>query len=774
MRRVKEVSTSVIAVLLLSPGVAAADEPAALETSGATTDAGQSLDIVVTATRREERLQQVPIAVQVVSQEDFANSAYKNPSDLQYLSPSVQVSATGGVGFTVRGVGTNSYDAATEQTVGMVIDGVVYGFVDDISADLSDIERVEVLKGPQGTQFGKNASAGVINIITARPTTDRLYAVGHAAYGTFNDTNISGRVNVPITGNLAAMLVGSYQNRDGWSYNVLKDRHEGGQDQAGVKAKLAWSPTTDFDAYLSLDYRRVHIAPNFLSTYRSLGVGSGSTGPGFGTVEAGIVPGPANTDSAIGPDSYRTTKTGGGSLELNYRMGDYTITSVSALRFMNRDQLQSVGGTPIDFVTGYLDDDARQFSQELRLTSPKGGLVEFVGGLYYYNRHSKGHTIYYGPFGGLAEELYGPGASVSFSGGRDTAIYDIDSFAGFADGTLNLTDKLHLIAGGRLTYDKASSSISTQVLPDIYPLTGTVSGPGEAQTSATNFSWRLGARYELTPSIMLYATTARGYKGPLAIAVSGGGARTVKPETVRSYEVGLKTTWLGGRVLFNVTAFDEKFHNFQTSVLDTSLIPASFVLGNAGGMRTRGAEVEVAATPIRDLKLSVNGTYQDAKFTDFEASCYDPNEPIGLPTTTDPTVKGACYTIPGTSISYIQAAGRPIPNASKWNLTASASYTHPLTETLSIDASSNLMYRSKFYSNGVDPNTKVDGYATVNVNVGVGRTDGGWRIGMFVRNLFDKYFISGIEPGAFDLGATTNVLNPEARRTIGVVLDGRF
>lgn len=734
----------------------------------------QGLDIIVTATRREARLQDVPISVQAISADELAKSSYKNPTDIQYLSPSVQVSASGGIGFTVRGVGTNSFNAATEQTVGLVVDGVVYGFVDDIGGDLSDTSRIEVLKGPQGTQFGKNASAGVINITTERPTTDRLYGVGHVAYGTHNDTNVSARVNVPISSTLAGMLVGSFQNRDGYSYNPVKDKKEGDFDQYGVKGKLKWDPTSDFDAYLSLDYRRSRITPNFLSTYRTLGIGTATVEPGFGILEYGIVPGNKNTQTGISSDSFRTTRTGGASLELNYHLSDFTLTSVTAYRKLDRDAYATLGGTPIVYAEGPSTERDNQFSQELRLTSPTGQLIEFVGGAYYYRRHSLVHGLLAGPFGGLAALLHGPGARISFSGGQDNSRYTVDSVAGYGDGTVNVTDKLHIILGGRVTYDKSSATLTTTPIAGVFPLGPAINGPGAAGVHNTDFSWRGGLKYDFSPEAMVYATASRGYKGPLAIAVAGSGARVVKPETVRSYEAGIKTTLLDRRLLLNVSIYREKFRNFQTSVLDTTLAPPSFVLGNAGGLKSQGVEVELSAKPTTSLTLTANGAYQDAKFTDFRASCYSAFEPSGLPLTTDPNGRQACYSIPGTSISYIQAAGDPIPNASKWNLTLGATYNKPISDTLAIDAGANYLYRSHFYTNGVDPNTRIAGYGIVNVNIGIGMRDDSWRIGVFARNLLDKYYISAIETGIFDTGGLVNVLNPEAKRTVGVMLDGRF
>ncbi|AIT80779.1 TonB-dependent receptor [Novosphingobium pentaromativorans US6-1] len=737
--------------------------------------ATQGLDIIVTATRREARAQDIPIAVSAYSAQDIAKANYRNPGDLQYVSPSVQVSTSGGSGFTVRGVGTNSFNAASEQTVGMVIDGIVYGFVDDIGADFSDIARVEVLRGPQGTQFGKNASAGVVNIMTERPTTDRIYGVGHFSYGSFNDTNASARLNLPLSDDLAMMVVGSYQNRDGWVYNPVKDKDEGDTHQYGVKAKFQWTPSPDFDAFVSIDYRNNYTSPNFLSTYRSLGIGNGAIPPGFGILDYGIVPGPENTQAGISSDAFRRTKTGGVSLEANLHLGDYTLTSLTAYRELNRNIYRTLGGTPIVFAEGPLKDENNQVSQELRLVSPTGGPVEFVGGLYYYRRHGKSAGLLAGDFGGLASLFYGEGARIADSGGEDHTRNTVTSFASYVDGRVSLTDKLKLIGGARLTYDKSSAHLSTVAVPDVYGPFGPVLNPaGSAKTDNTDFSWRIGAQYEFSPEVMVYATATRGYKGPLALPVAGSTPRIVAPETVRAYEAGIKSTLLDQRLLFNLTLFTQKFRNFQTSVLDTSLVPPQFVISNAGGMRSRGVELSVSARPVPALTFTADGTFQDAKFTDFRASCYSEYEPIGLPVTTDPDARGACYTVPGTSDSYIQAAGDPLPNASRWNVSLSAAYDQDLGDELKFDAVARYVYRSAFYTNGVDPNTRIGGYGIVNANIGLGAQDDSWRVGVFARNLFNTYYVAAIETGIFDTGGLTNVISPEARRTLGVVLDGRF
>lgn len=734
-------------------------------------DDGQIEEVQVTATRRSENLQDVPIAVTAISAQEFTDSNYKNPTDLQYLSPSVQVSASGGIGFNVRGVGTNSFNVATEQTVGLVVDGVVYGFVDDIGGDLGDVSQIEVLRGPQGTQFGKNASGGVVSITTEKPSVDAASLKLHAAYGSYDDTNANIRGNLPLSSTLATSVDVSYQNRDGWSWDPVRDQYLGGFHQFGIKGKLLWTPTDDFSAYLINDYHRGVLTPNFLSTYRVLGVGAGSIPPGFGVLDYGVTPGSENTWTGISSYSFRVTEISGSSLQLDEKLGDYTLTSLTAFRHLHRPVYATLGGTPIVYAEGASDEVGNQFSQELRLTTPDDRPVQSVMGLYYYRRSTQDAGITAGPFGGLAEALYGPGARISFSGGEDHTFYQVDSLAGFADGTVKITDGLDLIAGARETYDHAESTLYTTPVDDVYPLGTAINGPGSASTYHTNFSYRAGLRYRFTPDLMAYFTAARGYKGPLAIAVAGEGASIVKPETVQSYELGLKSALFNHSLTVDGALFDEKFHDFQTSVLDTQVAPPSFELGNAGGLRSRGVELEVTDKPLESLTVSSRLTYLDAVFTDFKTSCYSNDEPIKLASTTDPNAVGACYTIPGTTTSYTQAAGKPLPNASKWNVTADLNYVRPLSATLQFDGSANYLWRSAFYTNGADPNTRISGYGIVNMNLGVGSQDGRWRVGVFARNLFNRYYISAIETGIFDTGGLVNVLNPEARRTIGVMLD---
>lgn len=757
--------------LFASAGLLALSSQAFAQEAAPTADASQIQEVVVTATRRAEAVQNIPIAVTVISGDQFRQTNFKNPIDLQYLSPSIQVSASGGIGFNVRGVGTNSFNLATEQTVGLSVDGVISGFVDDIGGDLSDAARVEVLRGPQGTQFGKNASGGLISITTKKPTFDGFHFDGRASYGEHNDTNDSLRINVPLSDTLAFSLLGSYQSRDGFIYNPVRKVTEGKQEQWALKGKLLWKPTDNFSIYTIVDYRFAHWDPNFLSTYRALGAGSAfpPIPTGLGIQAYGIVAGPENQQVGDAGDSFRHTGVGGISTEINYNLGDYTLTSLTAFRAIWRPSYGTLGGTPIVFVEGPTIQNGAQWSEELRLTSPAGKRLEYVAGLYYYNRsmHSKG--LFAGPFGGSAP----PGFQLSFSGGEDYSTFRVTSYAAFTDGTFHITDALRLIGGVRVGHDKAEASQYTVPLPGVLPLFGAVNGPSSGGTSATNYAFRIGPQLQLAPDVMAYATASRGYKGPIALPVAGLAVRQIRPEIVNSYEAGLKSSFWDRKATVNIAVFLEKFKDFQTSVLDNTTVPPSFVLGNAGGLKTQGIELETQFKPVAGLTFSGNVTYQDAKFTDFKTQCFSVNAPIKEGTTTNPSGVGGCYTPPGGGTGFTQAAGAPLSNASRWNYTLSASYEHEVGDFV-FDISANYIFRSKFYTNGADPNTKIDGYGVAGLNMGLSPKSGRWRVGVFARNLFDQYYVSAVETGIFDDGALTNVINPEAHRTLGVQLEAHF
>jgi iron complex outermembrane receptor protein len=763
-----------VLMALMQPSWAETTQESAAITSDGT-DSTQIAEVMVTATRREASAQSVPVSVGVISPEDIQAANLKSVRDLQYLSPSVYVTSANGATISIRGVGTNTTNNGSEQAVGLVVDGVVIGFIDDLGVDsLADLNHVEVLRGPQGMLFGKNASAGVVSITTQRPTFDGFSATARASLGSYLDSNDSIILNIPLSTTVATEMSAYFTNRDGFVHDVLLDKTEGGNQGEGFRSKLLWKPSDVLDVLVSGDFRRAIQGYNFLATWSNCGHGYLTYGPPcLGLPAIGVIPSSTNTQTGDFMLGNRTTNSGGSSVEVNYHLGDLTFTSLSAYRRLERTIDAPIVSGALDFQRQQLTYKGAQVSQEFRITSPAGQRLTYVGGLFFYDRSADFTSLVAGPDGGQGPAADGPGAELANPGGKEYVRNVVRSSAVFGEATLNLIDSFSWVAGGRLTFDSTHGSRTIEQLPDVFPLPGQAVWPaGSGRADDRNFSFRTGPQYQITSNVLAYATLATGYKGPVVDAESSSVVRTVAPETVRSWEAGLKTTLLDHRMIFNVAVFDEKYKNFQTSVWEPSL--NGFILGNAGGLKSRGTDIDFTVKPLSSLTLSGGVTYLDAVYTDFAASCYSTLAPIPQVIVTNPSGVGGCYIAPGAKSGFTQAAGFPLNNASKWVYKLAANYSRPINRALNFEADANYIWRSQFFNVGYDPNTRIAPYGIAGLNLGVASADGKWQAGVFARNLFDKYYIASIASTSLDSGAYTNLISAEARRTIGVNVEYNF
>jgi iron complex outermembrane receptor protein len=350
--------------------------------------AGGLEEIVVTATRREERLQDVPISLSVASGEQLQATGFKDLTDIQYVLPGVYFGESpNDQGFRLRGVGTaGGYSSASEQNVGLVIDGVVVPFGNPI-ASLGDVERVEALKGPQGTQFGKNASSGVISVITPRPDLTKIEGEVFGSYGSLDERDLHGGINLPISSTAAAEIYAFDRGYDGFIFNQIQHREWGGSRSDGVRGKLLWQPAGNFTAYLIADYSTISTdGPQQLWTLRAL---SPTYDPFFHSpfvnlAALGVTPGANNQISVDDYSGNGRVANYGTSLELDLDIGGYTLTSVSAYRGMLTYSADfSIDATPLPrFEAQNMAGRNRFISEEMRLTSPKGETLEYVAGAY--------------------------------------------------------------------------------------------------------------------------------------------------------------------------------------------------------------------------------------------------------------------------------------------------------------------------------------------------------------------------------------------------------
>jgi iron complex outermembrane receptor protein len=782
--------------------------PAFAAEVAAAPDAGSKVDeVVVTGTLRSQRLQDAPVAVTAVAATEFTNSGLKDPRELQFLSPSIQVSIQGANAIYIRGSGTNSQSGGTEQSVGMVIDGVLMGFVDDIGGDISDLDHFEVYRGPQGTQFAKNASAGVVSMMTKKPKLDVFEGAFNATYGEHNDTSDNATVNVPINSTMAARFTASFQHRDGVFNNISLNQKQGGREAKGVKGKFLWAPNEKLTVFLSGDARLQYDKPNFPQAWGACGptplttafinyTGTKTVGLCNGALTtlaaAGITPSPSNSTIVERDDAFRHTAAGGVSAEIDYMLGDFKITSLTAYRYMNRNFHGPSGSGAV--TNGFLNNkyDGNQVSEELRLISPAEKKLTYVAGIFLYQRDTTTLSLGTGPAYGQAQFEYPNtiyGTNVAVGNGLSHTHNVNKSYAAYADGSYHFTDKLQMNIGARVTRDDIGASLFITASPGTY--TAITSGAPNTSTNptvilpnpnyrtlktpATGYTWRIGPQYFVTPDLQFYATLAHGYKGPVIDTSLSPVFDAIKPEEVTMYEAGMKSSWFDHRLTANVTLFYQHFTNYQVSVLNQTVVPNVFQLGNAGGMLSQGGEFEFQARPTPEWNLSAALSVNDAHYLDFVTSCWNAAEPIKQVT----SGKNGCISVvqtnpttgAKTTVTSANAVGTPLINSSKYTYRLGATYTHTMHNMMIVDAGSTWTWRSQWLSAPMDYYIANPGYGILGFTGGVTTPDGRYRVGFFVRNALNTFFLAGRQANN---GGYTNVLNPEAVRTIGGTLSAKF
>ena len=565
--------------------------------------------VTVTATRREASLQKVPVAVSVVDGEQLERENRNSVASIVQQVPSLNFrtgASNKDTSLFIRGVGTISTSPGVEPTVATVIDGVVFGRPGQSTLDLLDIERLEVLRGPQGTLFGKNASAGVLNITTRTPT-EETHGFVEQSYFSGNESRTRfgiGGALIPDTlkGSITT-LFGSY---DGNVDNKANGQEVNGYNRKGVRGKLVFTPSDDLSLTLAADYLQSHDdAPN--------GVVSKSLLPAFSNALAPVRADSDNRDIISDYRSHVEDVNKGLSAQLDWNLGDYTLTSITAWRGWDNTQWQD--GDRLSTISAAfpgIEDKGElaydQYSQELRLASPKGEFLEYVGGLFYMH--------------GKDEETYRRTLKTTTVTQQGIADYSTtnDSYAVFGESTLNFTSKLRGIAGLRWThddleYDHRRVSTSAVAVNGIQP--GTRSS---GSVDEDGWSGRLGLQYDLTDDITSYLTYSRGYKGPaynVFFNMQPRDTDALKPETSNSWEAGLKASLWNNRLTTNLAVFHTEYENYQANFFDSVAGQVVTRLINAGSVTSEGVELDFALQATAQLKFSGAVAYTKARIDEF-------------------------------------------------------------------------------------------------------------------------------------------------------------
>jgi iron complex outermembrane receptor protein len=735
-------------------------------------------EVVVTSQRREEKLQKVPIAVTVLSGDQLAARQTFTTENLDQLVPSLTFrKGTTNVNssLNIRGIGTLSFASGVEPAVSTVVDGVVLGRSGQAFFDFYDVARIEVLRGPQGTLFGKNASAGVVSIVTKAPS-NTLTGFAEASAFEGHEYRVRGGVSGPITDTLRGSLTGIWGKYDGNATNVYNGKTVNGYDRVGGRGRLEWTPTNDVTVTLIGDY------VNAVDSGSADVIGATTSAAGA-YVNQIMLPSLAplningsnrNIDNDFDPVTKDTNW--GLSAQVDWRLGDYTLTSISAYRGWdnteNRDgDYRSDAPAYVYSATGASSGDTgsrdvgwldfHQITQELRLASPTGGFFEYVVGAYYYhtdqdnffNRTATRCTA--STLATLSNGLTpcAPGSSTYAIAANGTAHWNtqLTNYAGFGQANLNFTPKFRAIVGARWSHDEIEydfNRVAAVAGPGV-----SASYAGKGTTDASGWSGRAGLQYDFTPSVTGYVNYARGYKGPAINVFFNHLARDAKPldpETSNAYEIGLKNQFFDRRLVLNLAAFKADYEGFQTNFYDVVAGTIVSRLINAGDVGTKGFEGDFQARPLKNLTLSGGFANVNARIKQFIC-------PVGAPTTCADAVNG-----------------KPLAYAPKWKYNLAADYrieTPSLPFDIGLGAGYNWRSGTQYDINQ-SPFAVQPSYGLLDASVSLVDRDNRWKLSVVGRNLGDKFYTTArIVDGA---GYVRYQIPRDAERYFGVTLRANF
>ncbi|SCW53442.1 iron complex outermembrane recepter protein [Sphingobium faniae] len=612
-------------------------------------------EIIVTAQRRAERQQDVPVAISAADSTMLAQIGITRLNELQRLSPNLNIYEGGGIVQPfLRGIGTTSTPVGNEPSVAVYLDGVYYSRLPYGFFSLANIERVEVLKGPQGTLFGRNSSGGLINIITPEPSfTTKVDA--NLGYGSFDTIRGDLYATTALSDKVAwDVSVAGVNQGDGWGRNVISGRKNGFANFFAARSKLLFQMTDDTKA----------IVTGFYSFSRASGQGNSWKG----TTQGYNLPPYQRFDplpgyyDVRGNDEQREQSTGyGGTLKIVHDGGIGTLTATSSyLHLQDRFELESDYTDRREFLA-FLPGRIDQFSQELQL-SGKNGPVSWVGGLFYYHSVSQYQPVR------LTGLRFADGVRI-FS--RQKA----DSIAAYGQGDIRLTDQLGITLGLRITNDGVKGNGRQDIVIGGTPVV--IAPQSSASDKSWRASWRTAVNYKFTPDVMGYVSYSRGYKAATYNLVPFSGS-IAQPETLDAYELGVKTELFDRHARINASLFWYDVKSLQVQLLDQGLL----VLSNADSSRSRGAEIDGLIKLSSALSTRFAASYLDAKFRKYD------NAPSVLPNPNPP--------YGGLPPIAIDAAGNRTPMSSKWTFSAGFTYTVP-TSAGDLELGADYVYNSGYY-----------------------------------------------------------------------------
>ncbi len=735
-----------LASLYLSQAYAADAAAPATNPSTATTEqeTGSSptlAKVVVTAQKREESVQEVPAPISVLSGDKIRDDSLQSANEVTRYIPNASAGTTDGHGrprWWIRGLGTGDQGANTVSPVGIYVDDVYIANISASGFPLFDQERVEVLRGPQGTLWGKNTTAGAINFISRRPTfTPEGYF--KVDVGDYANRVLEGAVSDALVDDrLAARVSVRHQGRDGFVENLNDGNDEGALEDDAARVQFAARLSDTLDANLNLHARSYHDTAS------------------YGTVSYGLLPGGKNAfgyqiDPEQGKANYNAKyeadiDQAGANLNLIWQLGNLELTSITAFEHFKRDSLTDSDNTPLELQRSYSYADSKQWSQEFRLTSPREDRLNWVLGFHYFNEDLDSESA--------SAALSNPYIPQSYNNTRFNQ--GTESYALFGSSTYNFTDDFSLTAGLRWTRETKDIDLrrlqnqgAANFASDDWWQVGNVTSPllvnatQDEENTWSDYTYDLTPEYRLSDNARVYFRYAYGFRsgGYNTNAVNQATVATVDPEYLTSYELGLKSEWLDGRLNANASVFYYDYEDIQLNIVTAVNNQTVSRLANGAEGEAYGAEFELEAIPVENLHLNFAVGLLHTEFTDYTSGStdYSGNKFVRAPNVS--AVIGADYRIPLN-------VGGAVVLGTDWNTRS----------------------RQYFFSNDQSQNMRSGGYTLGNARVTYELPGDTTRVTAYVNNLTDKEYRNHTLPGGFQTAA---VMFGDPR-TVGVSVTSDF
>ncbi len=708
-------------------------------------------EVTVTARKTQERLNDVPIAVTALSGSQLSLDDHRRIEDLNSLVPSTNFVITNGhqASFAIRGLGANPGNDGLEGSAGVFLDGVYLGRPGMAAMDFIDVSQIEVLRGPQGTLFGKNTTAGAVSITTEAPSFE-FGGRAQATYGNYNYQQYQATVTGPLVDSvLAGRMTAFSTRRDGTVYDVSTATDVDTLDRAGVRGQLLFTPDPSFSLRLIAEYEREQQSTGTLVIIPNWGVTPAAIQAKFNAVGASFVPDASGSTTYDGTDDSTGTRQAALSGEMNWKVGDFSLTSLTAYRRWRYESNVDTDGTAANALAGGYNIHDNQWSEEFRVKFPTMGPFDAVAGLYYFQQslHADAITLY-GPE--AAAWLTGiPNALLPSYAGKSAAVaallnyndtrWDVystpmtHSYAAFSQGTWHVSSNWNVTVGFRETYETKSETVwrpnpqslpSGQVAADLSNQAYNAFDVGIHDASP---SFLFSSDYHFTPRMMGYASIAQGAKaGGVNTSLPAAGepidSLKVRPETATNYEIGLKDELFERRLRVSLDAFFTNVRDYQaTYISPTTNGNAVSLLTNVGEVHSRGIEAEATATPIRGLTLNTTASLNDATYASY------PSAPCPAGT---------------VGVTSCDLTGRPVAGAPKWIANFNAHYEHPVPGDFVGYSAAEYSYRSKYFGYLDDsPDAVTGGYGLLNLRIGVHTADDRWNLSLWGKNVTNEHYV---------------------------------